>query len=271
MRLHGLLNLAVSGHMKCNPPENSDKQPPYWVNVQEGETFPILLTKEVMQELDQRRDDPLLRTEMARYMAQDPHSVLQQCIAWGILEVCDASISHDTLVHVTKPMEARARDFHISPASLKVLDFAKIWQDSAEAPGRVLVITDDLELRQMEFPPNFPGVIMLGELNKLLWQEPSGRQLSEIAGQPQPPFKNVILSSAVICKAVQMRQKSLPERPHVLEQRQELHQAVSLITKVLRFARAGHGGTLSIAEQASQSASMEGALRRWRELLIQIY
>lgn len=272
IRLQGLLNLAVSGHMKCNPSDNSDKQPPYWVNpVQEGETFPILLTKEVMQELDQRRDDPLLRTEMARYVAQDPHSLLQQCIAWGILEVCDASISHDTLVHVTKPMEARARDFHISLASLKVLDFAKIWQDSAEAPGRVLVITDDIELRQMECPPNFPGVIMLGELNKLLWQEPSGRQLSDIAGQPQPPFKNVILSSSVICKAVQMRQKSLPERPQVLEQRQELHQAFSLISKVLRFARAGHGGTLSIAEQATQSARMEGALRRWRDLLIQIY
>lgn len=36
-RFAGLLNLAATGHMKCNPLEDSDKQLPYWVTpVQDG-------------------------------------------------------------------------------------------------------------------------------------------------------------------------------------------------------------------------------------------
>ena len=271
-RLHGLLNIAASGHMKCNPPEGSYKQLPSWAPaVQEGETFPIIVTDDVMQEME-HRDDPVLRMELARHAKQDPQSLLVQCIEWGVVEVCDSSM-HTSLMHVTKYMEENARRLKVPPSSLKVLDFACLWQAQAESPGRVLVVTDEIGLREMELPQNFPGVVMLGELNKLLWQDQSARVLFDVAIQPPMPqqtYQGAMLSSGMICKAVQMRRRTPPERLEFPEQRQELHQAFSLISKVLRFARAGHGN-LPIADQAAQTARMEGALRRWRDLLVQIY
>ena len=33
------------------------------------------------------------------------------------------------------------------------------------------VITDEMDLRQMDWPQNFPGIVMLGELNQLLYQD----------------------------------------------------------------------------------------------------
>lgn len=273
-RFSGLLNLAASGHMKCSPLEESTKRVPYWVApVQEGETIVTFITQDVLKEMEKHLGDPLLQDEFSRYTAKDPESLLQQCEEWGIMEVVDTSM-HTSLMHVTKEMEARAAQLQIDQSALKVLDFACVWQQQAESPGRVLVITEDQGLRHMELPNNFPGVLMLGELNKLLWQDDTGRRLSEIASQPrapQPTWKGAMLSASVIVKVAQMRQKTLQERPEVLEQREEIHQAFSLISKVLRFTRAGHRGTLSIAEQAAQTARMEAAIRRWRDLLVQVY
>ena len=45
-RFAGLLNLAATGHMKCNPLEDSDKQLPYWVTpVQVLEELLLKLSK----------------------------------------------------------------------------------------------------------------------------------------------------------------------------------------------------------------------------------
>ena len=123
---------------------------------------------------------------------------------------------------------------------------------------------------------------------------------------PRPSYRGFMLSAAVICKVSQgivFRKQpgsaDAAEKPSresrsaratqgvlfasLTSSVEELHQAHALISKVLRFARAGHGGQLPIAEQAAQTARcrsqhqsilecrMEAATRRWRNLFAQIY
>ncbi|CAJ1392072.1 unnamed protein product, partial [Effrenium voratum] len=85
----------------------------------------------------------------------------------------------------------------------------------AESPGRVLVITEDLQLRHFgSFTENsFPGVIMLGELNKLLLQDSSSRVLSEVAARGGNQPQGAMLSAAVLVRVVQNRRKgTAPDR-----------------------------------------------------------
>jgi len=290
-RFSSLLTLAATGHMKCSPPDGSGNQVQPWVSpVQEAETTLILITDDVVTELGKRQEDPYVRQELDRYGAQDPNSLLQQCEDWGFVEVVETN-AHTSLMHIDKQMEARATELQVSPVSLKVLDFACLWQQQTEAPGRVLVITEDVALRffSTELSASmFPGVILLGELNQLLFQDDTygGRILTEISAQPrprppmQPTFQGAMLYAALICKVASFRPQKLPSE--MLDRlnrtdgfpvlRQEMHEALSVLTKVLRLVRAGHGaGNLTVADQAAQTTRTEALTRRLKERVNQVY
>ncbi|CAE7837920.1 unnamed protein product [Symbiodinium sp. KB8] len=127
-RFQGLLNLAATGHSKCIPDDESLQLPPWVGDVQDAEQTLTVLTEDVLKELEEtHREDPYVRQEIDRYNKKDPSSVIRQCLSWGLVEVVE-SHAHLSRMHIDKQMEARAAEMHVPDSSLKVLDFACVWQ-----------------------------------------------------------------------------------------------------------------------------------------------
>eukprot|EP00931_Biecheleriopsis_adriatica_P041172 TRINITY_DN23564_c0_g1_i1.p1 TRINITY_DN23564_c0_g1~~TRINITY_DN23564_c0_g1_i1.p1 ORF type:complete len:605 (+),score=151.93 TRINITY_DN23564_c0_g1_i1:96-1910(+) len=283
LRFRGLANLCAQGHMKCSPPDES-RQLPSWVGaVQEGECIMFAITDLVMDELEERsQSNPYLQHELQRFKAQDPESALLQCLEWGIFEVLETTL-HTQMMRLGKEHEPRAKAAAVSLRSLKMLDFTCLWQSQIESEGRVLLLTEDFKLRKFggevssaDPKGQWPKVLMLGELNQLFKQDTAlgGNKLTQASLQAgTTPFCGAVFSASMLNRvaAGSSLNARFADQEAAPVLRQELHEAVAVLTKALSLLRtSSHSGAMS-ADKVAQAARLEKALARWHVLLAEVY
>mmetsp|Transcript_22604 Transcript_22604/g.40801 ORF Transcript_22604/g.40801 Transcript_22604/m.40801 type:complete len:615 (-) Transcript_22604:205-2049(-) len=281
LRFRGLTNLCEQGHMKCIPTD--ERELPSWTGpTEEPQCVMFAITDVVMEELAEwSKSDPMLLAELARFHAGDPSSVLQFCVNLGILEVLETKL-HTQMMRLFEHHEKRSKELQVSKRSLMTLDFACLWQSQIEVENRVVLLTDDVRLRDFGLevtsePPRkqWPSVLLLGELNQLLAQDTStgGFELTKACFRAPPiEFCGHVLSAVMFSSVTARQRKStareVPQEMPVM--RQELHEAVAIFSKALHLTRATVRGSV-LAEGFADTARMEAAIVRWQALLAQVY
>ncbi|CAE8595163.1 unnamed protein product [Polarella glacialis] len=281
-RFQGLANLCAQGHMKCSPTDG--RALPKWLDpVQEHECIMFAITDMVMEQLNElAAGDPVLRLELERFRAGAPESRLQRCLEWGILEVLETTL-HTQMMRLTSEHERRSKELNLSQHALKMLDFVCLWQTQIESEGRVLLLTSDASLRHFGAEvasakprSQWPVVLLLDELNALFQQDTArgGKLIFEASHQPGVvrQFCGAALSASILQKVAadvacgnSIAQRADGNDSVVL--RQELLQAVNVVSTAMNFLRTGNFGGMQAAEAGRCLRSMEEALARWQALL----
>ncbi|CAE7409597.1 unnamed protein product, partial [Symbiodinium pilosum] len=178
------------GQRKCIPEDESCQLPPWVSEVQEGEQTLTVLTRDVMQELDETHgSNPYVRQEIDRYNSKDPSSVIRQCKDWGLVEVIDSQM-HASRMHIDKQMEVDS----VGSAILHVQIYAA---------GRVILLTDDVALRSFsaELPPTktWPGE---GSIRSLEIMSVAHKHLKGRYLRGQDPLRDLHTATAKATDAV---------------------------------------------------------------------
>eukprot|EP00747_Dinoflagellata_sp_TGD_P072102 gnl/TRDRNA2_/TRDRNA2_157331_c0_seq2.p1 gnl/TRDRNA2_/TRDRNA2_157331_c0~~gnl/TRDRNA2_/TRDRNA2_157331_c0_seq2.p1 ORF type:complete len:666 (-),score=128.11 gnl/TRDRNA2_/TRDRNA2_157331_c0_seq2:529-2526(-) len=140
----GLLNLCQNGHMKCCPTSNNPAPIPSWVGeVEERDRIIFLMTDYVLDELRDTADAG--ESKKIEWLRNARDSFLPVCHSWGILEVLDTDL-HSQLMKLTSIHEKKARQMEVSPRTLKMIDFACLWEAQIDSKGRVLFVTSDVNV-----------------------------------------------------------------------------------------------------------------------------
>lgn len=188
----GLLNLAQSNHLKCQP-------------VEHHESIHFVVTDTVIADLvEMEKVDSAMMPVVSRFMRSPPTSFKEQCEYWGFLEELSASRVEAQLQKVTPEFERRAQELRVSSRLLKMLDFAAHWQSASGAP-RVFFITTNptfcrlnAEIVASSPSSQWPTMLLLDDLNQRFREDMhhGGRRLYEVSHQANAEFCGFTLNAS---------------------------------------------------------------------------